>query len=225
MKKIVSMTLLATLLTTQLVAQQKDTLSTNKNHGTAPIPIEAFASDKGLLMQMVVSKHLAPTSNFGMFALLEYFGDYENDNSKNQFIGQTYLTYDIWKGISVVGGTAINHVNGFRPTAGLQYVLVKNDFFVLLLPRVDLTESNNLEAFGILEYKPKFNENWGLYTRFQGLYNHNTRADLHEVSYARLRVGLSYKNYQFGLGANFASYGPTKHNENSFGVFVRTQLF
>ncbi|MBD3903320.1 hypothetical protein NAL32_02610 [Chryseobacterium sp. Ch-15] len=225
MKKIASITLLSIGLSTQILAQQKDTLSTNKSNGTAPIPLEAFASNKGVLMQMVVTKHLVPQSKFGIFALTEYYGDYKNDQSKNKYLAQTYLTYDILKGMSVVSGVAINQANGFRPTAGLQYVLKKKDFFVLLLPRVDLTETNNMEAFGIFEYQPKFNENWGLYTRFQGLYNHNTSANLHEISYARLRAGLSYKNYQFGLGANFASYGPAKHKENSFGIFVRTQLF
>jgi hypothetical protein len=40
-----------------------------------------------------------------------------------------------------------------------------------------------------------------------------------------LRAGTSFKNYQFGVGNNFDFYGPYKHRENNFGVFMRAELF
>jgi hypothetical protein len=44
----------------------------------------------------------------------------------------------------------------------------------------------------------------------QGLYNYNTKEEFHNRSYLYFRAGLSYQNYQFGLGAKFDRYGPMK---------------
>ncbi|UYW01905.1 hypothetical protein K5I29_03035 [Flavobacterium agricola] len=212
-----------TLLVVSAHAQTTDSIPSVSQ--TTPIPIEAFVSDKGLLTQLVVSKKLEPQSKFGIFALTEYYGDFKNEANKNQFMAQTYLTYNVYKGLSVVGGAIITHQTGFRPSAGLQYVFMKNDFFVMLQPRMDLSETHNLEAFGFIEYTPKLTEKLGIYSRLQMMYNHNEKFNLHEVSYTRVRLGVSYKTYQMGLGANFASYGPDKVKEDSYGVFVRALLF
>ncbi len=114
--------------------------------------------------------------------------------------------------------------NGFRPTAGLQYVIANRKLLALVLPRIDLTQTYNFELFGLVEYKPKFTKSWGLYSRVQGLYDQNTKQDFHDRSYIWLRLGASYKNFQFGLGSNFDFYGKNKTNENSFGGFLRIEL-
>ena len=206
-------------------AQTTDTISKATSSNGSPIPIEAFATNKGLLMQMTVAKKFQPESKLGIFVLTEYYADYDNEQPKHKYLIQTFLTYDLGKGFSAIGGGAINQASGFRPTVGIQYIYAKNDFFALIIPRVDLTETYNLEAFGFVEYKPKLNEKWGLYNRIQAVYNHNPKDNLHDISYIRLRAGLSYENFQFGLGANFAQYGPLKINENSYGIFARAVIF
>jgi len=189
-----------------------------------PIAVEFFAGNKGLAFQMIVSKHFSPKSRFGFFNVTHFVGDYETTNQKNSYLSQSFLIADIWKGLSLNAGVIMNSMTGFRPSAGLQYVFAKRKFLAVLLPRFDLTQTYNFETLGLVEYKPKFENNWGLYTRFQGLYNHNTKFDYHDRSYVWLRVGASYRNYQFGVGSNFDFYGPLKTNENSFGVFVRSDL-
>jgi hypothetical protein len=190
-----------------------------------PIPIEVFAGNKGLVFQMIVSKHFSPNSRFGFFNVTNFVGDYATTNQKNQYLSQSLITADVWKGFSFNAGVTMNYITGFRPTAGLQYVFANREFLAVVLPRYDLTQTYNFETFGLIEYKPKFNNDWGLYTRLQGLYNYNTKLDFHDRSYVWLRIGASYKNYQFGLGINADVYGPMKISENSFGVFVRTDLF
>jgi hypothetical protein len=218
---------LALMTTSATFAQQKiDSLGSNKPPKISPpIPVEVFAGNKGLVFQMIVSKHFSPKSRFGFFNVTNFVGDYETTNQKNQYLSQSLITADIWKGISVNAGVTMNYVTGFRPTAGLQYVFANRELLAVVLPRFDLTQTYNFETFGLVEYKPKFNNNWGLYTRVQGLYNHNTKFEFHDRSYVWLRVGASYKNFQFGLGGNFDVYGPMKITENSFGVFLRTELF
>lgn len=218
---------LALITSTATFAQPKiDSLSGGKPlKMSPPIPVEVFAGNKGLVFQMIVSKHFSPKSRFGFFNVTNFVGDYETTNQKNQYLSQSLITADIWKGFSVNAGVTMNYMTGFRPTAGLQYVFANREFLAVVLPRFDLTQTYNFETFGLVEYKPKFKNDWGLYTRVQGLYNYNTKNEFHDRSYVWLRVGASYKNYQFGLGANFDVYGPMKVNENSFGVFVRTELF
>lgn len=190
-----------------------------------PIPLEVFPADKGVLMQMVVTKKLAPDTRWGIFALSEYYGDYDREMPMDEFIAQTYLTYDVLPGLSVTGGTAINHVSGFSPSLGLQLAMPFKDFFFLIVPRVELIGNNNAELLGFVEYKPMFNEKWGLYSRVQALYAQNLQAKAHEISYLRLRLGASYKGFQFGLGTNHVNYGPMKFHKDFYGVFLRASLF
>ena len=205
---------------------QIDSLSNGKPpRMIPPIPVEVFAGNRALVFQMILNKHFSPKSRFGFFNVTNLVGDYETANQKNQYLSQSLITTDIWKGFSVNAGVTMNYVAGFRPTAGLQYVFANREFLAVVLPRFDLTQTHNFETFGLVEYKPRFKNHWGLYTRIQGIYNYNTKLEFHDRSYAWLRAGASYKNYQFGLGANFDAYGPMKINENSIGVFVRTELF
>ncbi len=90
---------------------------------TTPIPIEVFASNRGVAFQMIISKHFSPTSRFGFFNVTNFVGDYKTTNQKNQYLSQSFITADIGKGISFNAGVSMNYVTGFRPSAGLQYVL------------------------------------------------------------------------------------------------------
>ena len=226
MHKILLITL-ALITTIAVFAQKKaDSLNSIKpTKSSPPIPVEVFAGNKGLMFQMTVSKHFNPKSRFGFFNVNNFVGDYHSANQNNQYMSQSWITADIWKGFSLNAGVVMNYMTGFRPTLGVQYVFVNRDFFVVALPRFDLTQTNNFETFALVEFKPKFNKNSGLYTRFQGLYNRNTKPDSHDRSYIWLRAGVSFKNYQFGIGSNFDFYGPNKLYENSLGIFVRTELF
>jgi hypothetical protein len=128
-------------------------------------------------------------------------------------------------GLSVAGGATLNYVTGFRPTAGLQYTLANRQWLLVLLPRMDLRDDNNLEGFALLEYKPRLTKTLGLYSRLQGLYNYNTRQEYHDRSYLYARLGLTYQHYAFGFGANFDQYGPFRAAASTYGAFIRAELF
>jgi hypothetical protein len=192
---------------------------------TSPIPVEVFVGNNGLGLQLIISKSLIPESRFGIFNVTSFFSDYEATAQKTQSLMQSLITVDLWGGFAVNAGAAVNHVTGLRPTAGLQYVYSSRELLIVALPRFDLTPTYNFEALAIVEYKPRFTDNWGLYTRVQGLFNYNTRQVTHERSYLWLRLGASYQGYQFGLAGNFDWYGPAPKNENGFGVFGRVELF
>jgi hypothetical protein len=212
------------------LAQTRDSLQTGNvpAEGT-PIPIELFVGNKGFAFQLIVSKQFSPRSKFGFFNVTSFTGDYEEVNQTSDFLSQSFLNAEIWRGISLVTGlSAIGSTNTLltvRPTVGLQYLLDNRNLVVVVLPRFDLTQTYNFETFAVLEYKPMMSKNWGIYTRFQGLYNYNTKLGFHEISSLYLRLGVSFKNVQFGVGMNQDFYGPEALNVSNFGVFIKTDLF
>jgi len=224
MKKKFTLAITAIISASSLFAQNIDIVKVKPHKISPPVPVEAFAGNNGLVFQMIVSKHFAPKSRLGFFNVSSFTGDYTSKNQKNSYLSQAFVTADIWKGLSINAGATMHFKNGFRPSAGLQYVFANRKILALVLPRFDLTQTYNFELFGIVEYKPKFTKNWGLYSRVQGLYDHNTKQNFHDRSYIWLRLGVLYKNFQIGVGSNFDFYGPNKTNENSLGGFLRIEL-
>jgi hypothetical protein len=190
-----------------------------------PMPVEVMVGDRGLNFQMSTSKQFSSESKFGFFNVTSFFADYKNAVSKNEIFSQSLLTLKVWKKLSAVSGFSINHFTGFKPTAGLQFVHADRKFLVVIQPQMGLTETHHFENFSLIEFKPKINEKWGIYTRLQGVIDYTPSLKTHNRSYVYLRAGASYKNYQFGLGSNFDFYGPAKHNQNNFGVFARSEFF
>ena len=211
-------------------AQTPDSLKTaNVTAQGAPTPIELFAGNQGFSFQLILSKQFSPTSKFGFFNVTSFASGYKQANQTTSFISQSCLTAEVWKGISAVAGLS---AMGFpstplevRPTAGLQYMLFSRDFSVFVLPRFDLTQTYNFETLAVLEYKHMLSKNWGIYTRVEGLYNYNTKLGYHDITEINLRLGLSYKNVQFGVGSILDYYGPSSYNVNNLGLFIKTDLF
>jgi hypothetical protein len=213
-----------------LSAQSPDSLQkVNVPAQGAPIPIELFAGNNGYAFQLIVSKQFSPQSKFGFVNVTGFSGDYNTANQTSDFLSQSYLTVKVWRDISVAAGlSAMGYSRTpltVRPTAGLQYLHISRDFAVVVIPRFDLTQTYNFETFAVLEYRPMLSKNWGIYTRVEGLYNYNTKLGFHEISSINLRLGLSYRNIQFGIGTNSDFYGPDNQNSSNFGLFIKTDLF
>ncbi|WP_316756524.1 hypothetical protein [Pedobacter aquatilis] len=218
------------LLINNAFSQTKDSLQSYSLHKeTAPIPIELFAGNKAFAFQLIASKQFSPKSKFGFFNVTNFTGDYHTTNQATDFFSQSVITAEVLKGISLTAGlSAIGSSNTpttVRPTAGLQYLFANKDFVVVILPRFDLTQTYNFETFAVFEYKPTITKTWGVYTRAQGLYNYNTQLGYHEISSINVRLGLSYKNIQFGIGTNLDFYGTGYNSNKNFGTFIKTDLF
>lgn len=196
-----------------------------KPHPTPPMPLELMLGNRGLNFQLNTTKQFSPNSSFGFFNVTTFFADYKNVVPKNEIFSQSLLTTKVWKNFSAVAGFSINHFVGFKPTAGLQFVHANPKILVVIQPQIGLTESHHFENFSLLEFKPKLNDHWGIYTRVQTVMDYTPSEKTHNRSYVYLRAGTSFKNYQFGLGNNFDFYGPNKHRENNFGAFLRAEFF
>lgn len=214
-------------VSSNLWGQKTDSASAHFAPKGAPIYLEPFIGVEGTSVYTIFSKPLTPKNKFGIFSIAEYYGVYKTEDQKlkNQFMAQTHLTYELVKNLKISAGAIITQATGFRPTVGMQYYLMKKDFAILIAPRFDLSQTYNGEVFSFIEYKPQFKNHWGLYVRIQGLYNQDIKDNIHAFSYVRARVGASYDTFRFGLSSNTSFYGPTKTNENQFGVFVGALIF
>ncbi len=189
-----------------------------------PISMEAFVGNRAFAYQMIVNKKLQSVPKLGFFGVTNLQPEWGESNV-NDYMLQGNLTYTIVKGLDISGGFIWNPIDGIRPSAGVIYSYGTPELLVVANPRIDLSKNANLDVLGLVEYKPKLNEKFNLYTRIQGLYTHNTGFDFHSRSYVMLRLGLTYRDVTFGIASNFDWYGPMKHNENNFGGFVSVNLF
>lgn len=214
-------TLIITLFVSFLIAINTAIAQEVKN---PPVNIETMFSNNGIHFQTMVQKKLISAPKIGFFALSDILGKWDNTEADGYMV-QGKLTYQIVSSLDLLGGFHMASGVGVRPSLGAMYTYANPDFIVVLNPNYNIDDFGNVEGFLMSEFKPKISENWRFYSRVQGLYVHTTEDGSHARSYARLKAGLSYKEFSFGLGANFDYYGPQKINENSLGVFVSTSLF
>jgi hypothetical protein len=193
-----------------------------------PVPVEVLAGHRLLVFQSVIIKSFAPESKFKFFGLATASAGYQNPPAQNIAILLATAKYEFLPNLSVFGGAGFRTIQGFRPTGGLDYVLTSPLWTLVLKQSVDLSQTHNLQSLALVEYKPRFSEKLGLYSRVQGQYIENPRApegvNSHVLSYLVLRLGLDYHKAQFGLAANYNWIGPTQQRQDNYGVFARKEF-
>lgn len=189
-----------------------------------PVNVEALFSNRGMTFQMITDKKFQSVPRLGFFSVTNLVGTW-GTTYVDDYMTQASLTFELVKGLRINGGFHVSSATGFRPTAGLIYSFANPDWLLVVYPRVDFSKDANVEGLVLAEYKPKINEKWRFYSRLQGLYAHTMSTDKHARSYMVARVGVNYREFTFGVGTNIDYYGPTKHNENSFGGFLSVLLF
>ncbi|MCG6189519.1 hypothetical protein [Maribellus maritimus] len=191
---------------------------------SAPIPLEIFLGTDGWTSQLIIDKKLAAGSKFGFFGLSYLKADYDNAEFLRESINLAFLKYDLFKGVSLLSGAVFNSHWGFRPYAGAQYAYHSKNFMGVINSGFHLTETQNFESLAIVEYRPPIKGAWSLYTHIQGIYSQNTEISKHDRSFLYSRLGLSYKSFSFGAAFNYDCYGPTKIEDQQWGIFISTVL-
>ncbi|MFT6200271.1 MAG: hypothetical protein ACJAQ2_002051 [Vicingaceae bacterium] len=189
-----------------------------------PIPIELVLGNSRLGLQSIINKNLPESKRFSFFSVTNFESDYSQNSNSLDFINNSQISFEIYKGFGVSSGTNINKVTGLSPTLGLQYVFATPKWLFVVTPNLIFTTGNTASFLSILEYKPKLTDQLKVYSRVQGLYNHNIKSSAHERSYLQLRIGIEYKKYQFGLASNLDYFGPNRSFKENYGVFIRANL-
>lgn len=189
-----------------------------------PIPIEIFGGNKELYYQMVIKRPFAPQSKFNIFGLATYSANYENDVSENRAIIINQISYDLGEGFGIMSGLDYNSFSGLAPIVGPQHNFASKKILAVTVASFFINESNDFKLFGLYEFKPQINEQWGFYSRLQFIYNHSLKENNHNVSYIYLRAGLKRKSFIFGLAANVDWSGLYKDFFENYGGFVRWEF-
>lgn len=189
-----------------------------------PVTIEVLTGDVGIASQMIINKSFRSVPQLGFFSVTNISSKW-NETASKDAMSQANITFEVVKGLRLFGGMHYTPTTGLRPTTALIYTLNYKSLLLSIGPRIDLSKNKSAEGFVMAEYKPEINEDWKIYSRVQGLYVQNLNSGEHARSYLMLRLGLSYKDIRFGLGANWDAYGPEKLSKQNYGVFLAASLF
>lgn len=214
--RIVRYLLVAIVVLLPAIAIAQDT----KPKKTSPIPVEVFFGNNRLVTQITVNRKFNESSKFGVLASSYTASDYGNKLRENESMNVLLLTYDVYKGLGLISGAALNSTWGFRPFAGGQYGYGNKLFSANISSGFYLTESNNFESLATIQFRPHIKDDWSLYTRIQGMYNEDMDTNKHDRAAIYGRLGLGYRAFGFGLASNLDWYGPNKVFVENYGVYL-----
>jgi hypothetical protein len=208
----------------QLQEKQEEKLLPKPPHKASIIPVEMNFGNNRFGLQFLINTPMPEVKKLSFFTVTSFESGYRNTDGNLDYISNSQVSYQIYKGFAAAVGLSVNSKSGMSPTAGLKYVFANREILFVVTPTIHVSTNHNIEGLTLLEYKPAITKNLHLYTRFQGFYNRNLKYDHHERSYMQLRAGVGIKSYQFGLAANWDYYGPAKLLKDNYGIFLRVNL-
>lgn len=186
-----------------------------------PAILEAMLGSNTYWYQHGISKNLTSTSRFG-FAHSSSLHFVYADENLNELMSQSYLTYELTKGIKVAAGTFYASAPGISPALAVQFRIQQNHFRALLVPRIDLRENGAYELMTSLEYTPPVSRRINFYSRVQLMSNYGPVA--HNRSYQYVRLGLLIGDAAVGMALNVDERGKEKQTGHNWGLFLRYAL-
>lgn len=192
-----------------------------------PFTAEALAGNDYLFYQHYLAKKFTAQSRFGVMHIANIITRYEQDPKRggkpNELMNQAYLTTKITQRLTLLTGMFYNNVTGIRAAIGMQYALPFKNGLWVLVPRADLQHHGSAEMMSMLEFQPLLAKKVKLYTRLQVMTNYGPWQ--HNRSYQRIRLGVTIKHTQLGLGLNIDEYGKAPETRFNTGIFVRKEIF
>jgi hypothetical protein len=186
------------------------------------LPIEILAGHNAINTQFIVNKKFSETSKFGIFSVINFNMPYDRQNVIYKYhIVQANIFYSLSKHISVFAGGFTNPKD-YGASLGLQTRLPFKNGMFFISNRNSILTNYSSEFLVMTEFRPKLTDKLHLYSRLQIM----TETDFTEAkrNFQMLRLGLGFKQYQFGLGATFDQFGSKPIKEENYGIFVRAEL-
>ena len=141
--------------------------------------------------------------------------DYNNNTS---LFSGAYLNYTSKSGF---GGSLVGRVtgNGASTDIGVHFSKLKSDWMLFALSSISIKSELEYSWFSIFRYTPTLKNDWKLYSGLElfTLFNQNN----HVISVQRIRLGLDYHGFQFGVGGNIAHLGTDWESGTNIGGFIR----
>lgn len=182
------------------------------------IPVEVFAGHQAYRYQHNFSGKVNDWLGIvHSSSLLEFYKEKETE-----IMTQTYATIAVCDDLKFGLGTFYATVPGFNPSLNLQFTQKKSDWFLLIVPRIELKGKPAHELMLMFEFTPKLNTCVKLYSRIQLMENYT--GSKHNRGYGHLRLGIHLKKAQIGAAAGLETYGNKYIYKDNYGIFIRTEL-
>lgn len=125
--------------------------------------------------------------------------------------------------ISVGPSLYYNSFGGFSERLSVKFTLKHSNALFIVIPTVAYSEkkqASQAEIFAQFQLRKPLTATSSLWFNGQFLTVWD-KFKTHSRSFQQLRLGLSYKGHQFGLGADFDQYGHKPIQKSSFGLHYR----
>ncbi len=136
---------------------------------------------------------------------------------------QTSVYWNFKKNLSVGPSLYYNSVAGFSEKLSFLILMGGNHLAFAAIPAIFHTENDgsiNGGLFFQLQYLKPIKRGWNFWVNTQAL-TELKRFSTHSRSFQQVRIGVAYKNNQFGAAADFDEYGHSQILKRSVGIFIR----
>jgi len=136
---------------------------------------------------------------------------------------QSSVYWNYTKNLSVGPSLYYNSVSGFSEKLSFPIFIVGSRLAFVAIPSIFHTENDGNINGGLsfqLQYMKPIQPEWNFWANTQVLTEWN-RFSTHSRSFQQLRIGVAYKNSQFGAAADLDTYGDAQIWKKSIGIFVR----
>ena len=160
-------------------------------------------------------KFMDGKNQWSLFSRTRATVDY--DNQTNLFTG-AYLNYTFKNGL---GSSLVGKIGdgGGGADVGIHIFKSKKNWLLFGLASVGLKNELEYSWFSIFRFTPRIKDQWKFYSSLE-LFNLFGKEN-HLVSVQRIRLGLDYQQFQFGIAGNFTELGSQWASSSNIGGFIR----
>ena len=169
-------------------------------------------------------KPLDSKNNFSISTLAFFQKFYRKEDFLFDETGvQASIYWNFTKNLSAGPSLYYNSVSGFSEKLSFPIFIGGSHLVSVAIPSIFHTENDgniNGGLFFQLQYMKPIKREWNFLINTQILTEWN-RFSNHSRSFQQLRIGVAYKNNQFGAAADLDAYGDPQIWKKSIGIFVR----
>ncbi|WP_108805593.1 hypothetical protein [Aquimarina sp. Aq107] len=191
------------------------------------IQVELFSgfdkTDFTLYSSYTINK--SETFSINTLVFFQRFKDKENQSFDEIGIQPT-LFWNINKHISLGPSIYYNSFSGYSERFSAKFTLKNPQVSFVAIPTIahsEQTNENYAETFIQLQLNTLINNKISLWLngQFLTVWDEFVR---HSRSFQQLRIGLLFKEHQFGVGADFDQFGQKPIKKSSFGMYYRKTI-
>lgn len=189
--------------------------------------LELFSGFEKTDFTLLSSYSINNSNTLGVTTLAFFQKFREEENQIFDEVGvQPTFFWNVGKNIALGPSLYYNSFGGFSERLSAKFTLKKSQALLVVIPTVAYSEKKHAslaEIFAQFQINKPLSERLSLWFNGQFLTAWD-KFKTHSRSFQQLRLGLSYKGHQFGLGFDFDQYGPEPIQKFSFGLYYRKTL-